>query len=350
MRIANVMLPVMLWGGIAVAQTARTGAPATQPSLVDLDQGFQQLYQTVDASVVRVIVPIQIQTPRAQSNTTNPNEAVRVYVQQPLSTTQPLELSKGTEAQGKIEVSPPVRVTFAEFAGLVLDQDGNVLLPLFVDKKLVGDKSLRVTYGQNKVTKGKLLGSDRQTNVSVLKLEQPVGQPVKMSHENPELGALVLMISPVRRQVRVGLWTGGHDEHAMVMNSAGALAGFNRYGHLFEPVAFESVVEQIIETGQVKRGVLGVLIRELGPEDPGRTEYPQTLGNRTAARVETIAPGSAADKGGVQRGDLILSLGGDAVNDLAHFAAAISKRSGPTELKILREGKEMALSVNLQPR
>jgi S1-C subfamily serine protease len=350
MKFVAVMLATVMGAGIAVAQTTKPSGATTRGSLADLDEGFQQLYRDVDSSVVRVVVPIQVQAARAQTSPSNPSEAVRVFVPQTLSATQPFELSKRADVPGKMEISPTVHVTFAEFAGVVLDREGNVLLPLFVDKQLVGENALRVTYGNSKVTKGKLLGSDRQTSISVLKLDEPVGEPMKMASENPAMGSLVLMVSPVRRQVRVALWTGGHDEHSMVMNSSGALAGFNRYGHMFEPYAFGPVVQQILATGTVKRSVLGVLIRELGPEDWARTEYPKTLGSRPAARVETIAPDSTAEKAGVQKGDLILSLGGDAVNDLAHFAAAISKRTGPTELKILREGKEVVLNVDLQPR
>jgi S1-C subfamily serine protease len=74
------------------------------------------------------------------------------------------------------------------------------------------------------------------------------------------------------------------------------------------------------------------------------------IGSRPAAKVELIERDSAADKAGLQVGDLILSLGGDPVNDLPHFAAAIANQSGDTEMKILRDGQEQTLTVDLQPR
>ena len=40
------------------------------------------------------------------------------------------------------------------------------MLPLFVDKELVGAEAPRATYGENEVTRGKLLGSDNLAVIS----------------------------------------------------------------------------------------------------------------------------------------------------------------------------------------
>jgi S1-C subfamily serine protease len=345
MKLASVVLPVALLAGGAAAQTTR---PA-EPTLSALDQQVQ-------ASVVRVTVPLEVQarvtvqerpTIRILPQREPAGAAMPVYAERLMPATQPLGLGSDSTTRPS---SPPVasRVVLAEFLGLVLDDEGDVLLPLFVNKELVGDRALHVSYGDNQVTTGHLVGSDRQTNLSVVKLDQNVGTPARMAKANPALGSLVLLLSPVRRQARLAMWTGGQDEHAVVVNSAGAVAGFMRYGHMLEPYAFGPVARQLIETGEVKRGRLGVLIRELGPEDPARAQYPETLGNRPAARVDTVFPDSAAEKGGLQPGDLVLSLGGEPINDLAHFAAAISRCSGTTDLKILRDGKELVLKVDIE--
>ncbi len=351
-KLASLVLPVAIMAGGAAAQTTR---PA-ETSLLALDQQVQQLYQKVQASVVRVTVPLQVQAhlivPARHIVPILPQrdpggEAMPVYVERLMPATQPLGLRSNSTTQPS---SPPVatRVVFAEFLGLVLDDEGDVLLPLFVNKDLVGDRPLHVSYGDNQVTTGHLVGSDWKTNLSVVKLDQAVGTPATMAKTDPALGALVLLLSPVRRQARLAMWTGGQNEHAVVINSAGAVAGFMRDGHMLEPYAFSPVARQLIETGEVKRGRLGVVIRELGPEDPARAQYPQTLGNRPAARVDTVFPDSAAQKGGLQPGDLVLSLGGEPVNDLAHFAAVISRCNGMTNLRILRDGKDMVLKVDIE--
>ena len=84
-----------------------------------------------------------------------------------------------------------------------------------------------------------------------------MGRPVKMARENPSMGSLVLLLSPIRRQVRLAMSTGGQDEHAVVMNSSAALAGFMRYGHMLEPY-FGPVARRLgIETGKVEAGEAG---------------------------------------------------------------------------------------------
>ena len=354
LNLPSLLLPIACCVALASAQT-------TRPSLEDFDRGFQQLYRDVHQSVVHVLVPIQLGPhplqkwipdldPKLREQLEQPREnggVLRVYIEKPDTTTQPLEGFRGNLPPGGIILSPR-RFMQAEFTGLILDNEGDVVLPLFVDKQLVGDSDLRVTYGDNQVPRGKLLGSDQQTNIAVVKLEQPVGQPIRMAQESPAMGSLVLLLSPIRGQMRLGMWTGGQEEHAVVMNSSGALAGFMRYGHMLEPYAFGPVTKQLIETGKVKRAKLGVLILELGPSDPARTAYPTLLGSRPAARVDTVNADSAAERAGLRKDDLILSLAGDPVNDLAHFAAALSTRDGPTDLRILRDGHELILKVDLQ--
>jgi S1-C subfamily serine protease len=156
-------------------------------------------------------------------------------------------------------------------------------------------------------------------------------------------------MSPVRQSTRLTVWTGGQDEHAVVITSDGELAGLVRYGHMLEPSAFRPVVDQLIKTGTVRRAVLGVELHEVAPDDPQRVQF-AALGTRPAGRIERIVPNSAAAVAGLQEGDLILAMGGEPVHDLAHFAAAIANQSGNTELRVLRDGHEIAVTVDLQPK
>jgi S1-C subfamily serine protease len=333
-------------------------AQATRPTLEAIDRGVQEIYKQVTDGTVRVVVPLQVGPhpitrwmprldPQVREELNKPQasgEPVRVFVEKPLNTTQPLDVSPA--APSGIPINPQSRVILAEFLGLILNTDGDVLLPLFVDKNLVGESPLRVTFGDNQLATARLRGGDQLTNLTVVKLEKPVGKPIAMGQGTPAMGSLVLLFSPIRRQARLMMWTGGYDEHAVIFNSGGAVAGFVRYGHMLEPDAFGPVADQLVKTGNVQRAKLGVLIRDLGLNDPVRNSYPQ-LGNKPAARVEVIDADSPAEKAGVQKGDVILSLGGRAVHDLPHFAAAMTGRSGPTELRVLRSGKEQVLTVDL---
>ena len=61
-------------------------------------------------------------------------------------------------------------------------------------------------------------------------------------------------------------------------------------------------------------------------------------------------PGSAAEKVGLEAGDVLLALAGESVNDIPTFAAAIAARSGPTELQVLRGTDVLKVTVDLQQK
>jgi S1-C subfamily serine protease len=73
------------------------------------------------------------------------------------------------------------------------------------------------------------------------------------------------------------------------------------------------------------------------------------LGARSAARVDAVLPDSAAAEAGMQTGDVIVAVGGEPVEDVPTFAAAIAAREGATELTVLRNGKQRGITVDLQP-
>src|SRR5262249_13218763 len=97
---------------------------------------------------------------------------------------------------------------------------------------------------------------------------------------------------------------------------------------------------------KVQRAQLGVHIRTVPPDDPERAAN-SALGNRGAIRVLQVERGSAAEAGGLQANDLILTLAGQPVADIPSFAAAIAAGHGPTDLQILRDGELKTITVNL---
>ena len=56
---------------------------------------------------------------------------------------------------------------------------------------------------------------------------------------------------------------------------------------------------------------------------------------------------SVAERGGLKKGDLILSLAGEPVHNIPTLAAAIAARQGPTEVRVMREGKIISMRVDL---
>jgi serine protease Do len=109
-----------------------------------------------------------------------------------------------------------------------------------------------------------------------------------------------------------------------------------------------SVADQLIETGEVSSAYLGVGTTDLSPEDAERFGLPVESG----AIVEQVEAGSGADAAGVRRGDIIVRLGDDPIENAGDlFGALRDYQPGDTvELTVVRDGEEQTLDVTLGER
>jgi len=107
----------------------------------------------------------------------------------------------------------------------------------------------------------------------------------------------------------------------------------------------QAVMEQLIEYGEVRRGLLGVQIVTLTPDVANSLGIEGTKG----ALVSQVVEGSAADKAGIKAGDVITSVNGDAVETGAELRNAIGlARIGErVELGVIREGKPRRITAEI---
>ncbi|WP_296428385.1 DegQ family serine endoprotease [Yoonia sp.] len=108
----------------------------------------------------------------------------------------------------------------------------------------------------------------------------------------------------------------------------------------------EAVVEQLIEFGEVQRGLLGVTIQDFTPDLGAALGIDSGAG----AVVTRVQPDSAADVAGLQPGDLIVSIDGRAIAGSADMRSQIGlKRLGRSiEIEIIRDGKTLTLEATLR--
>ena len=250
---------------------------------------------------------------------------------------------------GPPQLSVQPASTFApNNVGLIFDDLGHVLVPLYLEKETVGE-GVRASVGENPVVFATFVASDKQTNLTVLKLPASSGKALKLNTARPEDGSMILLLAPNSAGAKLMLWTGGQRDIAgIVVQIDGSVLGFARYGQFLSAGACKPTVEQLVQNGRVKRAALGVMVREVQRNDPARDQWAE-LGLLPALRVEEVRPDSAAARGDLQRGDLILSVADESVGDPASFAAAISNRAGKTAMRILRQGKQLNLSIELVP-
>lgn len=106
------------------------------------------------------------------------------------------------------------------------------------------------------------------------------------------------------------------------------------------------VVEQLLQTGTVTRGYLGVYPQELTPELKEKFGIAQDQQGVLIAQVEE---GTPADKGGLEDGDVIIEFNGEPIENVSRFRIAVANTDvGKTvKVKVIRDRKEKTLSVTI---
>lgn len=106
-----------------------------------------------------------------------------------------------------------------------------------------------------------------------------------------------------------------------------------------------TVVLELIDSGRVRRGYLGVSISDMNPD------LAEAFGLEMAsgALVESVQDGTPAAKAGLKRGDVIIKIKGGEVDSVADLRLRIAEIRPGTEvdLTILRDGEEQVLAVIL---
>lgn len=107
-----------------------------------------------------------------------------------------------------------------------------------------------------------------------------------------------------------------------------------------------SLVKQIIEFGEVRRGLLGIKGGELNADLAKAFNVDVQQG----AFVSEVLPNSAAEKAGIQAGDVITAINGQKLASFAELRAKIATTGAGKEIKLtyLRDGKSKEAKVTLQ--
>jgi S1-C subfamily serine protease len=106
-----------------------------------------------------------------------------------------------------------------------------------------------------------------------------------------------------------------------------------------------NVVEQLINSGRVRRGQLGIVVLKIPSEqaaEMGITEGPGVV-------VYQVQPGSGADRAGLRRGDVITALNGEGINEPNTFRNKIAGTppGGEVTLTVKRDGREQQVRARL---
>ena len=104
------------------------------------------------------------------------------------------------------------------------------------------------------------------------------------------------------------------------------------------------VMEQLVSTGKVSRGYLGVMIQEVTPALPKAFGLPSASG----ALIGDVTADSPGAKAGLQKGDVITAINGQPVPDYTDLRLRISQTAPGTAVKldVYRGGKKREVIAN----
>jgi len=261
-------------------------------------------------------------------------------------------------------------------SGFILSPDGYILTNSHV-VEAADDITVRLT--DKREYKAKVIGSDRRTDVAVLKIEATglpvvsVGDPNKLrvgewvvaigspfGFENSVTAGIVSakgrslpqenFVPFIQTDVAINPGNSGGP----LFNLAGEVVGinsmiFSRTGG-FMGLSFAipidvavDVAKQLQASGRVSRGRIGVVIQEVTKELAESFGLPKPVG----ALVNSVEKGGAADKAGIQPSDVILKFDNKEVatsNELPRIVAS-TKPGAKVSVQVWRKGEKKDLQI-----
>jgi len=266
-------------------------------------------------------------------------------------------------------------------SGVVVTADGYILTN---DHVVDGADEIKVTFEKDKREfSAKIIGKDPKTDIAVLKIDaKDLPFATLGDSDTLEVGDRVLAIGNpfgIGQTVTVGIVSalsrggmGIEDYEDFIQtdasinpgNSGGALvdaegrlvgintailsrSGGNQGVGFAVPIGLaRHVMDQLVTSGKVVRGYLGVQIQDVTPD----LAKELGLAENSGAIVADVTENSAAADAGLKNRDVIVEVNGKAVHDSRNLKLMIG-RTPPGEkvdVKVIRDGKEKAFKVTLK--
>jgi len=262
-------------------------------------------------------------------------------------------------------------------SGVIVSADGVILTNHHVVESA---DEIDVLLADGRRARAKLVGSDPETDLAVLRIAIDGLPAVEFGSEaQARIGDVVLAIGNpfgVGQTVTMGIVSAlgrsqlgintfenfiqtdaainpGNSGGALV-DTRGRLLGINTaiysrsggslgIGFAIPVSTAKMVMEQIVATGSVTRGYIGVEPQDVTPELAEAFKLPRKDG----AIIAGVMRGGPADRAGVKVGDILFEVDGQPVNNTATMLNLIARLApgSSARLRFLRDGREIELNV-----
>ncbi|MFK5947737.1 MAG: DegQ family serine endoprotease [Methylococcales bacterium] len=241
---------------------------------------------------------------------------------------------------------------------------------------------IRVKFQDGKEYDGKVTGTDPKSDVAVIEVESvdapalamgdsaklevgewvvAIGNPFGLSHTLTAgivsaKGRTAIGINDYENFIQTDAAINPGNSGGPLVNLDGEVIGMNTaifsrsggsmgIGFAIPINLAKSIAEQLINTGEVVRGHLGVVIQPL------TAELAKSFGIESAQgiMVAQVVKDSPADKAGLKQGDVIILYRGAKVDSVGGFRnkVALTTPGSKEELTIIRKGKRKTLTVKI---
>jgi serine protease Do len=273
-------------------------------------------------------------------------------------------------------------------SGVIISPDGYILTNNHVIEK---SSSLKIELADGRTFTGKMVGTDPQTDVGVVKISASnlptlsyansdsarvgdlcfaIGNPFGQDHtvtmgivsakgRHLEAGAYIQNFIQTDAAINPG------NSGGALINAKGELIGVNTailsggsgfggeggnigIGFAVPSNMAHQVADQLIKNGKVSRGYMGAT---LGPI-PADAAPLLGLKDAKGAYIAGIAPSGPASKAGLKQGDIVTAIDGQKVNSYDELTTnVISRTPGSTvTLDVIRDGKPTSVKITLGQR
>lgn len=289
----------------------------------------------------------------------------------------------GDELLRKFEQQPKDRKERGLGSGVIVESNGLII----TNNHVVGKADeIRVTLSDKREFKAKLIGTDPKTDIAVVRIDA-TGLPTVpwADSDRLEVGEFVLavgnpfgltqtvtlgIVSALGRAAGIAEYEDFIQTDAAInpgnsggplVNVRGELVGINTaifsqsggnmgIGFAVPSNMAQSIMGQLVQTGKVVRGWLGVSIQDLTPELASQFGISDTKG----VLVSDVMDDSPAKKAGFERADVIVEYDGKPMDSPAHLRNAVAQTSvgKKVAVKIIRDKKPKTIDLTIaeQPK
>lgn len=264
-------------------------------------------------------------------------------------------------------------------SGVIITEDGYIV----TNNHVIQDATeIEVTLNNNKSYKAKLVGTDSKMDVALLKVEADEKLPHVAFGDSDaiKVGEWVLAVGNpynLNSTVTAGIVSAkarnlsnngiqsfiqtdaavnpGNSGGALV-NTRGELIGINTmissptgsytgYSFAVPSNLTRKIIEDLMQFGNVQRGVLGVEGGELNSNFAKELGIKETQG----FYINKVTKNSGAEKAGLTKGDIIVQLDDKKINSFSELSAYINTKrpNDVIQVSVLRDGKQKTLPVKL---